>query len=83
MLEYWNTGRRHPSGGTADRRPGGRSDRPPQPGAAQAFLTAVTKWRRLRQSHSVRPSQSQYLAFSIIPTFPYSNIPLRLEATYD
>jgi hypothetical protein len=80
MLEYW---KKVPSGGTVDRRPGGRSDSPPQPGAAQAFLAAVTKRRRLRQSHSVRTSLSRYLAFPIIPTFPYSNIPLKLEATYD
>ena len=41
--------------------------------------TALPKRERrrpLRQSHSVRPSQSRYSSFPIIPTFPYSNIPV-------
>ena len=65
MLEYWNQA---PSGGTADRRPGGRSDRPPQMGVAQA--SAPLARRRVLLPEPV-------FGFPIIPSFPYSNIPVK------
>jgi len=68
MLEYWNDGSRRP-------RVGRRI-------AVQAVdPTALPKRERrrpLRQSHSVRPSQSRYLALPIIPPFPHSIIPVKL-----
>ena len=68
MLEYWKTVL---LGGTADRRPGGRSDRPPQTGAAQASAPEARRRVPLPESLFAFPHQSILPLFhpSIIPSF--------------